>query len=50
MEEYEINEDTLALISLEDKTKVLENNNTFTVHKETNCIMEYSCKYFVPYF
>ena len=46
MKEYEINEDTLALISLDDKTKVFENNNTFTVHKESNCIMEDSCKYF----
>ena len=46
MKEYEINEDTLALISLDKKTKVFENNKTFTVDKETSKIMEESCEYF----
>ena len=44
--EYEINEDTLALISLDDKTKVFEKDKTFMVSKETNLIMEDSCQYF----
>jgi len=46
MKDYEINEDTLALISLNDKTKVYENNKSFTINKDTNCIMEDSCRYF----
>ena len=46
MKEYEINEDTLALISLDKKTKVFESNKTFTVDKETSKIMEESCEYF----
>lgn len=46
MDEYEINEDTLALISLDDKTKVFEKDKTFTVSKQTNLIMEDSCAYF----
>ncbi len=46
MDEYEINEDTLALISLDDKTKVFEKDKTFTVLRQTNLIMEDSCAYF----
>lgn len=46
MNEYEINNDTLALISLEDKTKVFEKNNIFVVDKSVNKIMEDSCMYF----
>ena len=46
MKEYEINEDTLALISLDDKTKVFENDKTFTIEKEAFKIMEESCEYF----
>lgn len=46
MNEYEINEDTLALISLDDKTKVFEKDKTFMVSKDTNLIMEDSCQYF----
>lgn len=46
MKEYEINEDTLALIALNDKTKVFEKSKTFTVHKEISEIMEESCQYF----
>ena len=46
MKEYEINEETLALISLENKTKVFESERTFIVEKEVNKIMEDSCEYF----
>ena len=46
MKEYEINEDTLALISLNDKTKVFETDKTFLVNKEISTIMEDSCEYF----
>jgi len=46
LKDYEINEDTLALISLNDKTKVYENNKSFTINKDANCIMEDSCRYF----
>ena len=46
MKEYEINEDTLALISLDDKTKVFENTKTFLVEKNVFKIMEDSCEYF----
>lgn len=46
LNDYEINEETLALISLENKTKVFEKNKTFTVNKEVLKIMEDSCSYF----
>ena len=46
MKEYEINEDTLALISLDDKTRVFETNKNFIVEKEVSQIMEDSCAYF----
>lgn len=46
MKEYEINEDTLALISLDNKTRVFEKNNNFIVERETSQIMEDSCEYF----
>lgn len=46
MKEYEINEDTLALISLNDKTKVFEKNKIFTLNREVSQIMEDSCEYF----
>ena len=46
MKEYEINEDTLALISLDSKTKVFEKERTFVVNKQISEIMEDSCQYF----
>ena len=46
MKEYEINSETLALISLDNKTKVFENSKTFLVDKDTSSIMEDSCEYF----
>ncbi len=46
MKEYEINEETLALISLDNRTKVFEFNDTFIVDKQISKIMEDSCYYF----
>lgn len=46
MDEYEINSDTLALISDNDKTMVYENDDIFFVNKLANQIMEDSCEYF----
>ena len=46
MENYEINKDTLALISLKNKTEVFEENDHFFVDKVANEIMEASCAYF----
>lgn len=46
LNEYEINVDTLALISEDNRTKVYENNNIFYVDKTANKIMEESCEYF----
>lgn len=46
MTEYEINSETLALISLNNKTKVYESDREFFVDKIANNIMEESCEYF----
>ncbi len=46
MKDYEINVDTLALISFNDKTKVYENNKVFIVNKSANKIIEDSCSFF----
>lgn len=46
MDNYEINTDTLALIALQNKTEVFEENNHFFVDKLANEIMEVSCQYF----
>ena len=47
MNEYEINENTLALISLDkEKTKVYELEDEFIINKSANRIMEDSCAYF----
>ncbi len=47
MEEYEINDGTLALISLdEENTTVYEDDKIFKVSKGANEIMEDSCAYF----
>ena len=46
MSDYDINVDTLALISLKDKTKVYENNRIFVVNKNANKIIEDSCSFF----
>lgn len=47
MQSYEINKETLALLSIDSKrTKVLEYNNEFIVDEPTNKIMESSCEFF----
>lgn len=46
MNDYEINCETLALIDHKNKTIVYEKNNTFSVNKKPNEIMEESCEYF----
>ena len=46
MEDYEINSNTLALISKNDKTKVYETNRSFIVDKSANEIIEDSCSFF----
>ena len=46
MKDYEVNVDTLALISLNEKTKVYEKNKVFMVNKNANKIIEDSCSFF----
>ena len=46
MNEYEINENTLAVIPKKQKSVVYENKETFIVNKTANKIMEDSCEYF----
>ena len=46
MKDYEVNIDTLALISLNEKTKVYEKNRVFIVDKSANQIIEDSCNFF----
>ena len=46
MSDYEINVDTLALISLNERTKVYEKNRVFVVYKTANRIIEDSCSFF----
>lgn len=46
MNEYEINQKTMALISNENGTQVFEEDNYFTISKKANKIMEESCEYF----
>lgn len=47
MEEYEINDATLALISIDEElTTVYEDDKIFNVSKGANEIMEDSCAYF----
>lgn len=44
---YEINEGTLAVISLENsKSKILEDKNEYIIDNKAFDIMDYSCKYF----
>lgn len=43
---YEINDETLAIIPFEDKTKVVELNDEYIVDESPYSIMERSCKYF----
>lgn len=47
MKEYEINEDTLAVIPIDEKsTKIIEENSEYVVAKNTYKIMDDSCQYF----
>ncbi len=47
MEEYEINENTLALIPFkDDKTKVYENDKVFIINRKISKVMDDSCEYF----
>lgn len=47
MKEYEINEDTLAVIPISYyKTKILELNNEYIVLDNAYKIMDYNCKYY----
>lgn len=44
---YEVNEDTLAIMPIDEKvSKVFENNNTIIVNKKTTQIIDDSCKFF----
>ncbi|MBO5138766.1 MAG: competence protein ComK [Bacilli bacterium] len=45
--EYEINEGTLAIISVDGKqTKVLEDNRDYVFNQRSFDILDYSCRYF----
>ena len=47
MNEYEINNKTLALISLNNnKTKVIEENEIYIINQSVKKIINHSCKYF----
>ncbi len=45
--EYEINNDTLAILSITDnKSKIIEKNSEYIINLSSNKIMENSCEYF----
>ena len=46
MENYEINNNTVALYAMGNKTRVYEEDTSFIVNKSANAIMEESCQYF----
>lgn len=46
MEKYEINENTVALFSMSNKTRIYEEDKNFVVDQSANEIMETSCSYF----
>ena len=46
IEDYEINERTLAIVPFEEKSKVYEEDNVYIVDKDVHTIMEESCEYF----
>ena len=46
MKDYEINEQTLAIVPWDEKSKVYEKNNNFLVDCNVRTIMEKSCEYF----
>lgn len=47
MNEYEINEGTLAILATENgKSKIIEDNNNYIINQTPFDVMEHSCKYF----
>ena len=47
MKNYEINEDTYAVISNEvGKTKIIEKNNDYIINNDAYNVMDESCKYY----
>ncbi len=47
MKDYEINDETMALIQLgEEKTKIIEEDKEYVIDKSAYSIMDDSCKYF----
>ncbi len=46
MDKYEINDKTVALYSMNNKTRVYEENQNFIVNQPASEIMEDSCSYF----
>ena len=44
---YEININTLAIIPINDKlSKIIEDDNIYTINQKTTDIIDHSCKYF----
>lgn len=46
LQNYEINNKTVALYAMKDKTRVYEEDKSFLINKPANEIMEDSCSYF----
>ena len=47
MEKYEINSNTLAIISIsKNQSKIIENDNVYIINKNSNEIIDHSCRYF----
>ena len=44
--DYEVNEDTLAVIPFSNKSKILEVENEYVVDVDPYQVLEYSCEYF----
>lgn len=44
MNNYKINSHTLALLSINNKTKVIEENNSYIINQKTKKIIEENCK------
>lgn len=43
---YEVNEDTLAIIPYQNGTKIIERDNEYIIDCNPYKVMEYSCEYF----
>ena len=47
VEDYEINNETAAIVGISDKsTKIVEKNNNYIINTNSFSIMEHSCEYF----